>query len=81
MITIKCEYILNAMSRRCQNCITSSITLLQIIIHYNEKYTDETIEVKETLNVEFFKSIFIQLKTIISQVRYAVIVCKSIKIV
>lgn len=71
-MTIKCEYILDAMSRKCQNCIISSITLLQIIIHYYEKYINDTAEFNEILTVEFFRSVFVQLKTFISQVRYIV---------
>lgn len=57
------------MSRLCYNCITSSITLLQIVIQY---YEDDDIckmvEFNDSLTVEFLKSVFTKLETIISQV-------------
>lgn len=58
------------MSRLCHNCITESIILFQIIIQYYEENISNIDELNEAPTVDFFKSIFIQLETIISQVRY-----------
>lgn len=55
------------MSRQCHNCIISSITLFQIIIQRNEG-TCYIVEFNDAPTVEFFKSVFMQLETIISQV-------------
>lgn len=64
------------MSRLCQNCIIASITLFQIMIQYYEKDNIYNIvEFDETPTIEFLKSIFIKLETIISQVR-SKIICK-----
>uniref|UniRef100_A0A2S2PIK9 Uncharacterized protein n=1 Tax=Schizaphis graminum TaxID=13262 RepID=A0A2S2PIK9_SCHGA len=66
-ITLKCEYILNAMTRLCQNCILSSITLFKIILKYYEEGICKLVELTEAPSVDFLKTIFMQLKTIISQ--------------
>lgn len=55
------------MSRLCHNCMLSSITLFQFVLKYYEE--DTTVEFNETLNVEFLKSVFMQLETIICQVK------------
>ncbi|XP_026814662.1 uncharacterized protein LOC113554813 [Rhopalosiphum maidis] len=66
-ITLKCEYILNAMTRLCQNCKISSITLFKIILKYYEEGICKSVEFTEAPSVDFLKTIFMQLKTIISQ--------------
>lgn len=69
---------LNAMSRMCHNCITSSITLLQIVIQYYEEDNNCKIaEFNDSLTVEFLKSVFVRLETIISQVRIIIHLAKS----
>lgn len=68
MIALKYEYILNAMSRHCYNCVIASITLFQIIIQYYED-NENRICVNESLTTEFLQSVFMQLVTIIHQVK------------
>lgn len=55
------------MSRMCYNCMIASISLFGIIIQYYDDTEDE-IYVNEEPTIEFMQSVFIQLKTIISQV-------------
>lgn len=64
------EHILNAMTRLCQNCIIASITLFQIVMNYYEEATinNITCEFNEIPTAECFKSIFMQLVTVIAQV-------------
>lgn len=57
------------MSRLCENCIISSITLFKIILRYYEEDICKSGELNEAPTVDFLKSIFMQLETIISQVR------------
>jgi len=57
------------MTRLCQNCIISSITLFKIILKYYEEGICKSVEFTEAPSVDFLKTIFMQLKTIISQVR------------
>ncbi|VVC28023.1 Hypothetical protein CINCED_3A019811 [Cinara cedri] len=57
----------STMSRLCHNCMLSSITLFQIVLKYCEEDISSTVEFNRILNVEFLKSIFIQLETIICQ--------------
>lgn len=57
------------MSRLCHNCILSSITFFQFVLKYYEEDTSTTVEFNETLTVEFLKSVFMQLETIICQVK------------
>jgi len=58
------------MSRLCQNCIISSITLFKIILqYYEEGICKSAVGFNEAPTVDFLKSIFMQLETIISQVR------------
>eukprot|EP00102_Acyrthosiphon_pisum_P020797 XP_016658007.1 PREDICTED: uncharacterized protein LOC107883092 [Acyrthosiphon pisum] len=66
-ITLKCEYVLNAMTRLCQNCIISSITLFKIILQYFEEGICKSVEFNEAPTADFLRSIFMQLETIISQ--------------
>jgi len=68
MITLKWEYIINVMSRQCHNCMIASMTLFQIIIQYYEDTNDRN-HVNEAPTIEFLQSVFMQLETIISQVR------------
>jgi len=57
------------MTRQCQNCITSSITLFNIILQYFEEgIFCKSAEFNEAPTAEFLRSIFMQLETIISQV-------------
>lgn len=58
------------MTRMCHNCITSSITIFQIILQYYDKDIYNMISFSQIPNVEFYKSIFMQLETIVSQVRH-----------
>lgn len=57
------------MSRLSENCIISSIILLKIILQYYEEGICKSIEFTEAPSVDFLKTIFLQLETIISQVR------------
>lgn len=57
------------MSRLCHNCIIESIILFQIIIQYYEEDINNTDEFNETPTVDFLQSVFVQLETIISQVK------------
>lgn len=69
MVAIKYEYIiLQGMSRLCHNCMLSSITLFQIVLKYYEEDTSTMVEFNKMPNVEFLKSVFMQLETIICQV-------------
>ncbi|XP_015364062.1 PREDICTED: uncharacterized protein LOC107161944 [Diuraphis noxia] len=68
LITLKCEYVLNAMTRQCQNCVTSSMTLFSIILQYFEEgIFCKSVEFNEAPTADFLRSIFMQLETIISQ--------------
>lgn len=55
------------MSRQCHNCIISSITLFKTIIQHNEGIY-YMVGFNDAPTVEFFKSVFMRLETIISQV-------------
>lgn len=57
------------MTRLCQNCIISSITLFKIILQYFEEGICKSVEFNEAPTADFLRSIFMQLETIISQVR------------
>lgn len=57
------------MTRLCQNCIMSSITLFKIILQYFEEGICKSVEFNEAPTADFLRSIFMQLETIISQVR------------
>lgn len=57
------------MSRLCQNCITESIILFQIIIQYYEEDVNNIDEFNEAPSVDLLQSIFVQLEIIISQVK------------
>lgn len=58
------------MTRICHSCIISSITIFQIILQHYEKDIYNIIEFNKAPTEEFYKSVFIQLETIISQVKY-----------
>lgn len=57
------------MFRLSENCIISSIILFKIILQYYEEGICKSVEFTETPSVDFLKTIFLQLETIISQVR------------
>jgi len=57
------------MSRLSENCIISSIILFKIILQYYEEGICKSVEFTEAPSVDFLKTIFLQLETIISQVR------------
>ncbi|XP_050435728.1 uncharacterized protein LOC126842684 [Adelges cooleyi] len=65
-IALQHRHILTAICRICHNCVVSSLTLFQIIIRSKEENERNFVELEEIHDVEFLKSVFFQLETIIS---------------